>query len=64
MPEDGEAILKVEHGHRELLDMFNTDQPLHCAPDVMLEVVELHIPGQVDEVRGCAQEVRVRKEHD
>ena len=48
MTEDGEAVLKVEHGHRKLLDMFNTDQSLHCAPDVRLEIVELHVPGQVD----------------
>ena len=40
MPEDGEPVLKVEHGDRELLDMLNTDQSIHCASNVVLEVVE------------------------
>ena len=52
MPEDGEPVLKVEHRDRELLDMFNTNQSLHCAPNILLKVVEYHILGQDDKIRS------------
>ena len=41
--EDCEPILEVEHRDGELLDVLNTNQSLHCAPNLMLEVVESHV---------------------